>query len=662
MDLAADLFACDLFDVPAVATAERAIAERNATGKRKGPPPPRPYQSAAVASTVAALASHPSSLVVMATGTGKTNVISYLIERLAGDGGDGDSVAGHRVLILAHRDELIDQAVERVRQVTGERPAVEKGEQWADNGPRRRRVVVSSVQTQVAISRQLGGPRMTRFDPADFSLVVVDEAHHAVAPSYRKVVAHYAQNPELKVVGFTATADRGDGAALGKVFASVAYRYPLFRAAGESCAIGDGWLVPVRQRMAVVRELDLSKVSVNAGELDGKELATVLEYERVLHGVANPTIEIACGLPEGTLVGILERVGRGGDWAGELAKALDGRTRRQTLVFCASVKQADRLAEILNRWVPTAARTVSGDRGRFPPDARRELFHDFGRRRFQFLTNVGIVTEGTDLPGVEVVVMARPTLSRALYEQMVGRSVRPHADIAHALNDVADAQARVALIAASPKPFAEVVDLAGNAGRHKLVTVADVLGGDYSEDVRARAAKKARKDAANGVPADVAELLRLSKEELDTEQRKKQLAEDRERDRRARVVAQVDYRTTPVDPFDLYDVKPPRERTYERLKPPTEGQVRFLDRYGIDASKTSAGEAGRLIEQLKGKLTHAQGKVLARVGFKPDEIRNLSPQHASRLIDECKANGWKRPQSGTADPLDMPVGVMAGEV
>jgi superfamily II DNA or RNA helicase len=261
--------------------------------------------------------------------------------------------------------------------------------------------------------------------------------------------------------------------------------------------------------VAPVDGLDLSHVSVTAGELNGKELAATLEFERVLHGVACVSIEASYELPEGTLLKVLQRTG-GEDLAAvraAVAEAVRGRRRRQTLIFCKSVKQAERVSEIVNRWLPDAARWVSGDQQRFPRELRRNLFRDFGKGRFGFLSNVGVCTEGTDIPGVEVVVVARPTLSRALYEQMVGRGTRPHESIAHSLNRCADAAGRRAMIAMSPKPSLTVVDMAGNAGRHKLVMLTDLLGGDYSDDVRERAKKKAAKLSAAGVPADVAQLL-----------------------------------------------------------------------------------------------------------------------------------------------------------
>jgi superfamily II DNA or RNA helicase len=345
-----------------------------------------------------------------------------------------------------------------------------------------------------------------------------------------------------------------------------------------------------------------------------------------------------------------------------VAEAVRGRRRRQTLIFCKSVKQAERVSEIVNRWLPDAARWVSGDQQRFPRELRRNLFRDFGKGRFGFLSNVGVCTEGTDIPGVEVVVVARPTLSRALYEQMIGRGTRPHESIAHPLNRCADAAGRRAMIAMSPKPSLTVVDMAGNAGRHKLVMLTDLLGGDYSDDVRDRARKKAAKLSAAGVPADVAQLLRLADEEVSVKRRERDEREAAERQQRQRIVAAADYRTREVDPFGLYGVKQPRDRSWHKLEPPSPAMVQCLRKYGIDATKYSKGDAGRLISELKGKLTKGQANVLLRAGFAPDDVRNLAPDHASRLIDRVKENGWRRPDSGAQDPADLPVGAAAGEV
>jgi len=186
----------------------------------------RPYQQTAVAAAFSEWADNDSTLIVMPTGTGKSVVFADIISR----------VQPKRVLVLAHRSELIDQARRHVEKV-GLPVAVEMADMyaedcfWADTP-----IIVSTVQTQIA--GNAGAGRMTRFDPYDFGLVICDEAHHFTAKSFTKVLNHYRQNPDLKILGVTATPDRADEAALGQVFQSDAYDYEILD------AINDGWFAP----------------------------------------------------------------------------------------------------------------------------------------------------------------------------------------------------------------------------------------------------------------------------------------------------------------------------------------------------------------------------------------------------------------------------------
>ena len=272
----------------------------------------RPYQTDAVSKVHEAWKDHRSALIVLPTGTGKTIVFSHIAGTVRG-----------RVMVIAHREELIAQAAQKIQVITGDEADVEMGEFWASEGVfSRSRVVVSSVQTQNA---GMGGDgRMSRFDPSQFDLLIIDEAHHATAPTYRRLIDHYRQNPNLKVLGVTATPDRADEEALGQVFESVAFDYEIVD------AIADGWLVPVRQRAVYVEGLDYSSVRTTAGDLNGADLARILEYEEALHGIAHPTME---------LVGT-----------------------RKSLVFAASVAHAERLAEIFNRHRPGSDHASASER------------------------------------------------------------------------------------------------------------------------------------------------------------------------------------------------------------------------------------------------------------------------------------------------------------
>ena len=321
----------------------------------------RPYQLEAVTRIQDELKENRSTLLVAATGTGKTQIFSEVVRRWNG-----------RCLVLAHRDELIQQASRRLSQYTGRQVDVEQADAVAY--VRGKDTVVASVQT---LSR---AGRLNRFPVDAFGLVVVDEAHHAPAETYRRILDHFSA---AKVVGVTATPDRADRMALGQTFDSVAYVYDI------EDAIRDGWLCPIRVTMVQLDTLDVAGVRTTAGDLNQGDLDAVMAIEENLHGVVTPTMELA--------------------------------EKRRTLVFTTSVHNAHRMAEIFNRHRPECARAVDGGT---PPDERRRIFSDHQEGRFQFLVNVGIATEGYDDPAISCVVMGRPTKSRALYAQMAGRGTR----------------------------------------------------------------------------------------------------------------------------------------------------------------------------------------------------------------------------------------------
>ena len=198
------------------------------------------------------------TLLVLPTGCGKTIVFSKLIEDCVRD--------GERVLVLAHRGELLDQAADKLAKTTGLGCAVEKAEEscigsWF-------RVVVGSVQT---LMRE---KRLGQFDPDFFNTIVVDEAHHCISDSYQKVLTHFDC---AKVLGVTATPDRGDMRNLGAYFDSLAYEYTLPR------AIKDGYLVPIKA-LTIPLQMDLTGVSVQAGDFKANDIGTALDP--YLHQIA----------------------------------------------------------------------------------------------------------------------------------------------------------------------------------------------------------------------------------------------------------------------------------------------------------------------------------------------------------------------------------------
>lgn len=543
---------------------------------------PRPYQADALRAVCRELTTNRSTLLVMATGLGKTVVFSQLVA-MAKLG---------KVMVVAHREELVTQAANKIELITGTYPEIEMAESKAStsllsSGD----IVVASVQTLTA------GRRMEKFDPSRFSLLIFDECHHIKASTWMRVLKHFTQNENLKVLGVTATPKRTDKSALGEAFDTVAYDYSLVK------AIPDGWCVPLEQMVVEVEDLDYDQVRTTAGDLNAKDLAKLMEQEYALHAIASPTLELAAD--------------------------------RRTLVFAASVEAGRRLTEILNRDRPRA-RFVSG---KTPKLERKESLDAFAAGEFDILVNVGVLTEGFDDPGIEAIVLARPTKSQSLWMQMIGRGTRPLPGV---VDDAADSpDARRAAIAASSKPNVLILDFAGNATRHNLIQAVDILGGDYSEETRERAKQLAR---GRG---------QVKPEEL-LEEAEDQLAEEREQARleaiakRAKLKARTKYRTKTIDVFGVLP-QLEQEMSIGFQEQPSDKQLDMLSRNGIDGSQLSKRQAQAAIKNIiarrqRGLCTLKQMDLLGRYGIDGSQ---LTKEQATKQIDTIAANGWKVPSSST---------------
>jgi len=566
----------------------------------------RDYQEEAVKAVIECWKQARSCLIVLPTGCGKTIVFGEIIRRLI----SGEvAVDPHRAMVLAHREELITQAEQKIADITlnsvdvemGPRLATQVFGQWA-------KTVVSSVQTQIT-------GRINKFAPEDFGVLVIDEAHHATSPSYQNCINHYLKNPNCRLLGVTATPDRADNLALGKVFDAVAYEYRV------DTAITDGWLVPVKQKLVEVGSLDYSAVSKCAGDFNQAELAEVLEEEENLHGVAAPSIEI-CG-------------------------------KRRAIIFAASVRQAERLAEIINRTAPGKAGWLCGKTNK---EVRKSILDDFRDGKLQFVVNVGVLTEGFDDAGVEVVVMARPTESRALYAQMAGRATRPAAEIADKLGEVgalgdralpdsvgADHRAaRRALIAKSSKPSCLIIDFVGNSGKHKLITSTDILGGKMLDNDEVEAQKIVRKRCQES-PEGLDVQAELEKARAEITERKLNEAKEREF-----IQLGVDYKVKIIDPFDLYDLapKPPEKKSLLDQRMLSIKQKNFIrDRLKLAPETMSPATGKALIDTYFRRLTRGlatlkQTKCLREHGV----LLPMSFREASATISRIRADPTYRPR------------------
>lgn len=537
----------------------------------------RPYQNEAVEAVEREFLTNNSTLLVMATGLGKTATFGEMIRRM--------STNGKRCLVIAHRSELVEQAARHIQTRVGINASVEMAERRATTGGYSDPVVVASVQTCVA--ERGGAKRMERFNPSQFSLVVVDEAHHATSSSYRDVINYFTAGG-AKVLGVTATPDRADEEALGQVFDSVAYEY------GVAEGIADGYLVPIKQTMVTVSSLDYSDCRTTAGDLNGADLDRVLKYEETLHRMVEPTVKIA----------------------GE----------RRTLVFCASVEHAERVAEIINRYKPNTAAFVSANT---PQDRRRTIFRDFGDGKYQFLCNVGIATEGWDDPatdnkGVQFIAMMRPTKSRSLYCQMVGRGTRTLATV---IDGLETPEARKAAIAASAKKCVTVLDFVGNCGRHKLMRVADALGGTWSDAVRDRATAKSEQDANNSLLVEVDVLEQMDEVERD-------LKREAEQKRRTFIKVSTTYKTQDINPFSSLGIVPQRIPGWAKRIPASEKQLTFLKRNNVpNVDNLNTKEASQLIDHIMSSPSDKQAWVLRKAGLDPAQFDRKG---ASEAIDKIK--------------------------
>lgn len=298
------------------------------------------------------------TLLVLPTGCGKTIVFAKVAEECVRQ--------GDRVLILAHRGELLEQAADKIGRSTGLGCATEKAEatclgSWF-------RITVGSVQSLMRESR------LNKFDEDYFNTIIIDEAHHCISDSYQRVLNHFH---DAKVLGVTATPDRGDMKNLGSVFENLSYEYTLPK------AIKEGYLSPIKA-VTIPLQVDLTGVGVQSGDFKAGDLGTALDP-------------------------YLEQI------AEEMKKYC---VDKKTVVFLPLVKTSQKFRDLLNAKGFRAAE-VNGE-----SKDRAEILEDFDKDKYNVLCNSMLLTEGWDCPSVDCIVVLRPTKVRSLYCQMVGRGTR----------------------------------------------------------------------------------------------------------------------------------------------------------------------------------------------------------------------------------------------
>jgi superfamily II DNA or RNA helicase len=316
----------------------------------------RPYQQHSINSVLTKWTEFDRLLGVAPTGSGKTIKFAHIASHRIGSG---------PVLILAHRDELLQQAADKINRAVGLVVDKEKAEQRAELESN---IVLGSVQT---LSRRT---RLDRFPRSHFSTVIVDEAHRTLADSYLRILEHFGG---AKVLGVTATPDRGDKRDLAGFYEDIAFEFSLTE------MIKAGWLCPIKIR-TVPLQIDITEVGIRGGDYSEEELAEALE----------PALQ-------------------------ELAEAIKERIAdRKALIFLPLVRTSYQFADILHQH-GLAAEAICGE-----STDRKEILDRFATGKTQILCNAMLLTEGYDEPSIDCVICLRPTTIRSLYAQMVGRGTR----------------------------------------------------------------------------------------------------------------------------------------------------------------------------------------------------------------------------------------------
>ena len=530
----------------------------------------RPYQQEAFEKVLAEWdGGVKKTLLVLPTGTGKTIVFSKIAEECVR--------RGKRVLIMAHRGELLEQAADKIYKSTGLQCSVEKaGEtclgQWY-------RIIVGSVQTL------MHERRLKKFKQDYFDAIIIDEAHHCVSDSYQRVLQHFNDS---YVLGVTATPDRADLKNLGSYFDSLAFEYTMPQ------AIKSGYLVPIKA-LTVPLKIDISMVGISAGDFKVGEIGTALDP--YLYQIADEMVKYCMD--------------------------------RKIIVFLPLIATSQKFMGILNERGFVAAE-VNGS-----SEDRAEILQDFEDGKYDVLCNSMLLTEGYDCPAVDCIIVLRPTKSRSLYAQMVGRGTR--------------------LSPETGKDHLLLIDFLWMTERHELCHPASLICED--EDVARRMTRDMEENAGN--PEDIEEAEKKATEEV-VQEREEALAAQlaAQRRKKSRLVDPLQYAMS-IEALDLANYRP---IFGPEAQAPSQDQKNSLEKLGIKAdSVETSGQADKLLNTIndrraRGLATPKQIKQLENRGFQ--NVGTWSFEQARRLIDRIAANGWRTPKELNprtyTPPADIP--------
>lgn len=506
---------------------------------------PRDYQRDAISCIANEFRSGKrSTLLVMATGLGKTVTFGWLARKQAEH--------GRRTLILAHRGELIDQAVN-----TLDRLGVDCGIEKADQHARalfEPMVVVATVQT-------LQGDRLASWPRDYFYTIITDEAHHATAETYCRIYRHFSKAYHL---GVTATPDRADEDNLGSVFESVAFELGLID------AIKSNHLAPIRVAICDV-SIDLRDIRTTGGDFNAGDLESRI----------TPIID--------TLANAIRQ--EAGD--------------RQTLIFTPDVGSAQAMGSALQSMGLKADWTAGAD------PARGDKVRAYKAGESQFLASCMLLTEGFDAPQTSAIALCRPTKSRALYSQMVGRGTRR----------------------AEGKENCLLIDFNYLTSKHDLVKATDLFDTTHTDSEVIELAGKSLKP---GRQVDLFEAI----EDAEKKHKEMQVLRVRAKERA------VSYRRVSYDILDVYDTmglawRGPKDAVINVASPK---QQALLKKFGVEGSERISKErAATLLDYFfsrmkAGLATQKQVAHLIANGIDAAKAREMSKAEASEHL----SNLWRK--------------------
>ena len=512
----------------------------------------RPYQEEAVKAIEHEWSEgHSRTLLVLPTGTGKTIVFSQIAHNRV--------EAGEKVLILAHRGELLEQAADKLYNATGLIASVEKAEQTSVDSFNR--VVVGSVQTMQRENR------LEQFKEDEFQTVIIDEAHHSITDGYQTVLKRF---PNAKVLGVTATSDRSDMRNLGEYYDSLAYEYSLPR------AIREGYLCRIKA-LTIPLNIDISQLAVANGDFKPSDIGNILEP--YLEKIADE-LSVICG-------------------------------HRKTVVFLPLIKTSQHFRDLLIERGMTAAE-VNGE-----SEDRKEIIRDFENGKYQVLCNSMLLTEGWDCPSVDCIVCLRPTKSRTLYCQMVGRGTR-----------LCDGKEDLLLL-----------DFLWLTSKHELCRPASLI---CKHDDTAKVMTKNLEKEVESVDILDAE------EQAETDvihEREEALAKQLEqmKKRKRQYVDPLQYEMS-IQAEDLYSYVP--SFAWE-MESPSQKQLKALEKAGIFPDEIeSKGKAQVLLDRLdkrrkQGLSTPKQIRCLERYGFY--HVGEWTFSEAQYMVKRLAMNNWRVP-------------------